>query len=389
MPASTLPPIEQMLDRLFAAPSVSSMIPAYDSSNRAVVETLADWCETLGAAVEVLAIPDAPGKSNLVATFGRGDGGLILAGHTDTVPWDDGLWNFDPLRATVDGDRIYGLGAADMKSFFAIALDVLRELDIGRLDAPVVLIATADEESTMSGARALADAGAPRARHAMIGEPTGLKPVRLHKGIMMEALRVVGRSGHSSDPSFGHNAIEGMHLVLAAIEDWREELQREHHDARFAVPVPTLNFGHIRGGDNPNRIAPNCELQLDLRPLPGMDIDELRASLRERARQALAGTAFTLETEALFGGVPALETPADAEIVAAAERLTGHAAEAVAFATEGPWFRALGAETVILGPGDIAQAHQPDEFLALDRIEPMRGMVRGMVERLCHGRDTA
>ncbi len=334
-------------------------------------------------------MPDAPGKSNLVATLGQGDGGLILAGHTDTVPWDDGSWKHDPLRATFDGDRVYGLGAADMKSFFALVLDVLRTVDPSTLTAPVILVATADEESTMSGARALAAAGVPRARHALIGEPTGLKPVRLHKGIMMESLRVIGHSGHSSDPSYGHNAIEGMQRVIEAVSAWRAGLQREHSDARFAVPVPTLNYGHIHGGDNPNRICPSCELQLDLRPLPGMDIEALRDDLRACARAALDGTAFTLETEALFGGVPALDTPADAAVVLAAERLTGHAAEAVAFATEGPWFAELGAETVILGPGDIAQAHQPDEYLALDRIEPMRTLIGAMVARLCTGRDAA
>ena len=161
-----------MFDQLFAAASVSSMIPAYDTPNRAPIELLAAWAEDLGFAVEIQPIDTAPGKFNLVATLGQGDGGLVFAGHTDTVPWDEGLWRHDPLRATFADGRVYGLGAADMKGFFALLLDALRGLDAGRLAAPVIVVATADEESTMSGARALAARGAPRARHALIGEPT-------------------------------------------------------------------------------------------------------------------------------------------------------------------------------------------------------------------------
>src|SRR5690606_13520695 len=112
-----------------------------------------------------------------------------------------------------------------------------------RLREPVIIVATADEESTMSGARALAARGGPRARHALIGEPTGLRPVRQHKGILMESVRVVGRSGHSSDPALGANAIDGMQRVITALADWRAALQRDHRDDSFAVPVPTMNFG--------------------------------------------------------------------------------------------------------------------------------------------------
>jgi len=372
-----------MLDRLFAAPSVSSMIPAHDTSNLQVIELLAEWTEALGFTNSVDAIDGAPGKYNLVATLGRGQKGLVLAGHTDTVPWDQGSWHHDPFRATFTGDRVYGLGAADMKSFFALALDTLRSLDANTLAAPLILVATADEESTMSGARALTTASTSSPRNALIGEPTGLRPVRAHKGIMMEALRVIGHSGHSSNPALGHNAIEGMQKVMDALIAWRRELQATHNDAQFLVPVPTMNLGHIHGGDNPNRICPSCELQLDLRPLPGMDIEALRVELRQRAQRAIEGTGFTLEHQALFGGVPPMATSPASDLVRAAERMTGNSAEAVAFATEAPYFAALGAETVVLGPGDIEQAHQPDEFLLLDRIAPMQRVLSSMVETFC------
>src|SRR5690606_4841672 len=160
---------------------------------------------------------------------------------------------------------------------------------------------------------------------------------RQHKGILMESVRVLGHAGHSSDPSLGANAIEGMHAVIGALMGWRAELQREHRDDAFAVPVPTMNFGHVHGGDNPNRICAACGLQFDLRPLPGMDPDALRAAFRARVEAALDGTPFGVEFGALLGGVPPLATPADAPIVRAVEALTGAEAGSVAFATEGPF----------------------------------------------------
>jgi acetylornithine deacetylase len=346
-----------------------------------MVDLLGDWAESVGFSVDIRPVADAPGKFNLVAVMGKGAGGLVLAGHTDTVPFNAELWSHEPLGATFEDGRVYGLGASDMKGFFALALEAA--VRAPGLRAPLVLVATADEESTMSGARALAASGLAGARQAVIGEPTGLRPVRAHKGIMMESLKVTGRSGHSSDPSLGLNAIEGMQRVLGALAEWREELSRSHRDAAFTVPQPTMNFGHIHGGDNPNRICQDCELHLDLRPLPGMDIEALRDELRMRASAALDGTGFTLAHAGLFGGVPAMQTAADASIVRATEHLTGYAAETAAFATEAPYFQALGAETVVLGPGDIAQAHQPDEYLSLDRIEPMAAILDGLITRYC------
>ena len=235
----------------------------------------------------------------------------------------------------------------------------------------------------MSGAQALARANAPLGRHAIIGEPTGLKPVRLHKGIMMDAVRITGRSGHSSDPSLGNNALEGMHRVMSELIDWRRELQQRHRNPLFQVPVPTLNLGHIHGGDNPNRICAHCELHIDLRPLPGMDLRELRGEMQQRLHSRLEGSGLELEFEELFSGIPAMETDAAAPIVQAAEQLTGHSAEAVAFGTEGPYLNALGMDTIILGPGDIDQAHQPDEYLALERIPPTLELLDRFIQRFC------
>ncbi len=379
----SLPSIEHMVKALIAAPSVSSVSRQWDQGNEEVIVLLDTWARLRGFRTEVISIPGHPGKLNLVASAGAGPDGLVLAGHTDTVPYDPGLWSFDPLRLTESGGRLYGLGTSDMKAFFALALEAVRDLDLGGLKHPLVLLATADEESSMCGAQRLVDLHLRLGRHAVIGEPTGMRPVRMHKGIAMESIHVHGRSGHSSDPSLGLSALEGMHRVIGAILDWRSELQRQHRDEAFRVAVPTLNLGHIHGGDNPNRICGDCELHIDLRPLPGMRLAELRETLRGRIERILEGSGLRFEIKPLFGGIEAMETPADAAIVRAAEELTGHSAEAVAFGTEAPYFRALGLETLVLGPGDIEQAHQPDEYLLASRIGPTVDLLRGLIRRFC------
>jgi len=174
-----------------------------------------------------------------------------------------------------------------------------------------------------------------------------------------------------------------MYTVLGTLITWRKELQARHHSPFFAVPVPTLNLGHIHGGDNPNRICASCDLHIDLRPLPGMDLQELRDELRGRVVGVLQDTGIEVEFEALFEGIPAMETPANARIVQLAEKLTGHAPEAVAFGTEAPYLARLGMETVILGPGDIAQAHQPDEFIRLDRLSPTVDLLKSLINTVC------
>ncbi|MDN3516078.1 acetylornithine deacetylase [Aquisalimonas lutea] len=377
------PSLIQMLRELIAIPSVSSANPALDQGNRAVVDRLAGWLEDLGFAVEIQPVPGGDDKANLIATLGRGEGGLVLAGHTDTVPFDDTGWSADPFTLTERDGRLYGLGTSDMKSFLALMLEAVRDLRAGDLNAPLVVLATADEESGMAGARALVDAERRLGRHAVIGEPTGLQPVHVHKGVLAEAIRVRGHSGHSSDPALGNSALEGMHRVLSDILAWRQQLQSRNVDRRFQVPVPTVNLGFIHGGDNPNRICAHCELHIDIRPLPGMSLEDLRGVLAQRLPRVLGETGLSVTMESLSPGLPALETHRDAAIVRAAEALTGSQARAVAFGTEAPYLRQLGMDVVILGPGDIAQAHQPDEYLDAGRLAPTVSLLQGLIRRFC------
>lgn len=372
-----------MLKTLIATPSVSSTQTAQDMSNASVIEALSEWMESLGYSTRTLPVPAHPGKYNLIGTRGAGHGGLVLAGHTDTVPYDDDGWQSDPFILSERDNRYYGLGTSDMKSFLALALEAARGFDARQFNHPLIMLATADEETSMSGARALIANDLAHARYAIIGEPTGLRPIHQHKGMMMERIVFKGQSGHSSDPALGNNALEGMHGLIRELLEFRSNLQKHNVQPAFEIPVPTLNLGHIHGGDNPNRICGECELQIDLRPLPGMQLSALRKNLREIADGVAERRGLKAQVESMFPGIEAMQTSADSPVVQAATKLTGHAPATVAFGTEGPFLNRLGIDSLILGPGDIDQAHQPNEFLAMDRIQPTIELLRKFIHQFC------
>lgn len=380
------PDMVTMLTELIACPSVSCTAAHWDQSNLNVIEKLEGWLAGLGFATEVMPVPGQPGKANLIATLGSGPGGLVLSGHTDTVPYNAELWSSDPFKLTEKDNRFYGLGTCDMKGFFPIAIEAARKFAGQKqqpLQQPLIILATADEESSMSGARALAEAGRPKARYAVIGEPTSLRPIYMHKGMMMEQVRVKGSAGHSSDPSLGASALDAMHSVLGELIQFRKELQRDYQNSDFRVSVPTLNLGCIHGGDNPNRICGACEVEYDLRPLPGMSADLLRESIAKRLQPLNQQFGVEIATEALFPGIPPFQNDRFSELVSTAEKLTGYQAEAVAFGTEAPFLQQLGMDTIVMGPGSIDQAHQPDEYLALDQIKPTVAVLEQLIGKYC------
>ena len=377
-----VPPPLEMLKTLVGEPSVSCTDRERDQGNLGVVEHLAGWLEDLGFEVEVLPLPEKPGKGNLIARRGGGGGGgLVLAGHTDTVPCDEALWRDDPFSLLERDGRYYGLGSCDMKGFFPLALAAAQRHADSKLAQPLTIVATADEESSMDGARYLAARGVPKAAAAVIGEPTGMRPIRAHKGVAMLSIAVQGASGHSSNPALGDNALEGMHRVMGALLEFRAQLAQRHVDTAFEVPTPTLNLGCLRAGDNPNRICGHAELQIDLRLLPGMDTPTVVDDLRACVEAAGGTTPTTVYTK--FNPVSPYETPAEGALVGALEKLSGQRAGAVAFGTEAPFFQSLGMETVVFGPGSIDQAHQPDEFLDARQLRPMEDALTGLITEYC------
>jgi acetylornithine deacetylase len=356
------------LTQLVKTPSISSTDARWDMSNLAVVELLAQWLTPLGFVCQILPIPKYPGKANLIAQRGTGPGGLVLAGHTDTVPCNPERWAQDPFTLTERQGRLYGLGATDMKGFFPCVLAAIEQIQQAPLKQPIIILATADEESSMSGARALQKQGFPKARAAIIGEPTGLKPIRMHKGILLHAVEVIGDAGHSSNPALGNNAIEAMHSVTTELLNFRAEIQRDFNHDGFSFPKPSLNLGCIHGGDNPNRICGRCELLFDLRPLPGMNLQALQEDIRLRLEPIAQRTQTKIALKELSAGIEPFEEPADSELVRHLEAWSGHSAEAVNFATEAPFLQQLGMQTIVCGPGFIDQAHQPDEYIPLEHI---------------------
>lgn len=386
VPEVKLPPFINLLDELVRIPSISSPAADWDQGNLEVIQKLAKWFDALGFSIEIMHLPHAPDKANLIATLGTGDNGLVLAGHTDTVPYDQTRWQTDPFKLNEQNQKLYGLGTCDMKGFFPIIIEALRALHGAKLKQPLIVLATADEESSMSGARALAGKSKPGqliGRAAVIGEPTSIRPIRMHKGILMESISVTGRSGHSSNPDLGCNALEGMQSVMTKLLNFRSAIQQSHQNSFFDIPVPTLNLGRIHGGDSPNRICGHCELSFDLRPLPGMDILKLRQEIEQLSQEAAKQTGTQIEIQHLIEDVPPFETGAETELVELCERLTGSDAEAVAFATEAPFLNELGFETIVMGAGSIDQAHQPNEFLALDQINPMATVLQKLIAHYC------
>lgn len=382
-----IPDLKLLLNDLLSTPSISCTSPDIDQGNRHVIDILASWFEDLGFDCQIQTLDTQKNKANLIATLGTGNNGLVLAGHTDTVPYDEERWQFNPFKLSEKDNRFYGLGSCDMKSFFAVILEALKNIDLNKINQPLIILATADEETSMSGAKAIAKHGSSlginNARYAVIGEPTNMQPVRMHKGMMMEAIQLTGQAGHSSNPALGNNALEAMHKVISELLNWRDVLQNKYRNPMFEVPVPTINFGHIHGGDNPNRICGSCELQIDIRPLPGMKISDLRYDMQQRLKHVLHETGIQFKTVPLFDGVDAMETDKNSTLVKLAEKMTGTEAQAVAFGTEAPYYSAMGLETIVMGPGSIQQAHQPDEYIEMSSLNPAVDIIRQLIVHYC------
>ena len=385
-----IPDIKSLINQLLSIPSISCTSAEIDQGNLQVIHQLANWFESLGFHCQVQVLDSKKSKANLIATLGSGNNGLVLSGHTDTVPYDDSRWQFDPFAATEKDDRLYGLGSCDMKSFFAVIIEALKTVDLNRINQPLIILATADEETSMSGAKAIArhadKLGINNARYAVIGEPTGLRPVRMHKGMMMESIQLVGQAGHSSDPALGNNALEAMHRVMTELLSWRDELQSKYNNPLFEVPVPTMNFGHIHGGDNPNRICGSCELQIDIRPLPGMKLSDLRTEMQQRLKHVLQGSGIKFKTIPLTDGFGAMDTDKNSEIVRLAEKMTGTESQIVAFGTEAPYYNDIGLQTIVMGPGSINQAHQPDEYIEMKALDPAVDIIRQLIQHYCYSK---
>ena len=378
--------------RLVAFDTVST------ASNVACAEYLADLLDDAGWQVR-LHREQAPGadKASLVAWTGPPvAGGLALSGHMDVVPHaDQPGWTRDPLALGSDGERIYGRGVADMKAFLAQCIVLARELDRSRLVRPLVLLFTCDEDTGCLGAARLVPhlrgllGEVPLPGECLIGEPTGFEVFIAHKGHVRLTVRIDGRGGHSSRPDLGTNAIAAMAEAAAELNLLEQELLgRTTPEDRLLFPefpAAAINLGLIAGGTADNMIADRCELTIGLRPLPGDDPVELVREVEHRMREAVRRRFPAAELSLVERGItPAMSSPPDGRLAQTLAELTGCGhLRGAPFATDGGRFEAVGLHSVICGPGELEQAHRPDESLPVAHLRRGAELIRDVVARLC------
>jgi acetylornithine deacetylase len=373
-------------ERLSAALAILDRLVAFDTvsarSNFELIDWVAEYLAGYG-------IPSArssarAGKANLYATIGSADtGGVLLAGHTDVVPVAGQEWRSDPFRLAERDGRLYARGAADMKGFIALVLALVPAAVRQPLKAPLHLAFTHDEETGCFGAPALIEGlpqGVGRPRLAIVGEPTSLEIANRQKGCAFFRTRVTGRDGHSSAPGRGVNAIAAAAEIIGEIGRLAAAAAgRTRPDSGFDPPHTTLSIGTIRGGAAVNIIARDCEFEWDLRSLPDENATALKsevdrfiaADLLPRMRAVFPGAAVETETIVF---VPPLMAEAGSPAEALARRLTGaNTTTTVSFASEAGLYQQAGIPAVVCGPGSIAVAHQPDEYIA--RAELAAGQV--------------
>ena len=340
-------------------------------------------------------------QANLVAWVGppRADG-LIISGHIDTVPFDGQPgWEREPLKLELAGDRIYGRGTTDMKGFIAECIDAARTLDSARLKRPLVFVFTASEEVGCLGAHSVAPAlkqilgETPVPRLAWIGEPTSWGVSHAHKSIVSFGVTVRGIGGHSGAPAKGVNAIAVMARIVDTIGRYQQELAARRPAKYLEIfpdaPCDVLNFGTVQGGIALNMIAEECKLRISYRTLPDADPLDVYREIGRRI-DALdgydyAGREHRAKIEiGLLNVVPPLDSPRGTALEAALFDVTGAKTSGGAlYATDGGWFTSSGITSLICGPGDLEQAHQPNEHVRRDAFERGTAMIHKVVDRLC------
>lgn len=359
------------------------------NSNLPLAEFVCDYLDRPG--VRISRIPSADGtKTNLLIEAGPesvAGRGLVLSGHMDVVPAEEPGWQSDPFALTEIGDSYVGRGAADMKGFLALALNRFAPLEPSRLHHPLVLLFTYDEEIGTLGARRFIESwSTPETlpRDTIIGEPTSLRVVRLHKGMLRLRLGFEGRAAHSGYPHLGRNAIEPAARAIVALSELRRilEAERPAHGEHFPeVPFAALNVGTISGGSAMNVIPDRCVVELGIRLLPGMPAADMMARIRDTVATALPGEAFSLDQ---LGESPAMMLGEDAPIhrrmCAAVGQRQSHS---VAFATDAGWFQRIGLQCVLFGPGSIEVAHRPNEFVPITELRRAGEVLERLVRQAC------
>jgi acetylornithine deacetylase len=365
-------------------------------SNLALIHWVRDWLAGHGV-VSTLTFDDERRKANLFATLPAHDGnadtgGIVLSGHTDVVPVDGQPWDTDPFAATPVGDKVHGRGVTDMKSFSATGLAFVPELLRRGLRQPVHFALSYDEETGCIGVhRLLADIVARGVAPAgcIVGEPTGMQVVVAHKGKKAWRCRVRGFEAHSSLTPMGVNAVQiGCDIVAFLTQKARAFRDRGGFDDAYDVPFTTVHTGVIRGGTAVNIIPRDCHFDFEIRHLPFDDPDAFFADVRTYAesllpemRKVAADTWIEFDH---LSTLPGFDTGGDSAIAALGHHCNGaHDHGKVSFGTEASLFHNAGIPTIICGPGHIAQAHQPNEWVAVEQLARCEAFMRRLADRVC------
>jgi acetylornithine deacetylase len=374
----------EMLARLIAFPTVS------DRSNLDLIGFVQSWLADLG--VNAVRVPDPTGeKAALIACVGpAAEGGVVLSAHTDVVPVEGQEWSADPFTLAERGGRLHGRGTCDMKGFAAIALALVPEMLAAPLARPVILALSYDEETGCLGAPPMIEAmlgAVPRPAAVIVGEPSGMRVVTGHKGSWGFRAHVRGHEVHSSLIHTGVSAV----MAACGMVDWMAQAMagnaRIASANGFDPPYTTIHVGLIRGGTANNITARDCTFSGEIRLLPTETVADWKARvLAEAARREAelkaihpdAAITFASRME-LPGFLPEPDSPAER----LARALTGdNASHVVSYQTEAGHFQDRGLPTVVCGPGSIAQAHQPDEFITVDQLDAGTEFVRRLIRHL-------
>ncbi len=372
-----MPPMSAEQGTVYTPLELLARLVAFDTTscknNLGLIAFVDDYLSGHGVASRRIVSDDGQ-KSSLYATIGPdGEGGVALSGHTDVVPVDGQNWTSDPFRVRAEGGKLYGRGTADMKGFIASVLAAVPAFRKRRLKKPIHIALSYDEEIGCIGVRPMiAELGRelPKPRIVIVGEPTSMRVVDAHKGPVRWQVDVVGRAAHSSMAHLGVNAVTYATRLIGELERLEQELKQRVIDIRFEPPYSTLQVTKIDGGTATNIVPVSCSFVFDIRALPGLDPGEIETRLRRFAETRCLPEMREIAPEAGIhiaraNAVPPFGAERASEAVALALRLTGqNETFGVSYGTEAGLFQEAGAPAVVCGPGDIAQAHTADEWIA-------------------------
>jgi len=377
----------EILDRLVAFPTVSR------DSNLELVAWVEEYLASHG--VSSVRVPDETGtKSALYANVGpEVEGGVVLSGHTDVVPVDGQAWDTDPFVVTERGGKLFGRGTCDMKGFDAVALAAVPKALKAGVKRPLQIALSYDEEVGCVGAPPMIDemvGHLPKASAVIVGEPSMMKTVTGHKGSAGYDIHVRGFEVHSSILHTGVSAI----MYGAKLIEWANQMNAENQAKEpsaaasvFTPPWTTLHVGMIKGGTAHNITAKDCHFDLDFRFVPGDDVagwkqhffDEV-ATLEAQMQAVHPDTSITVEK---YFEIPGLAPEANGTAEQLVRAISGdNAGHVVSYGTEAGQFQERGYSAVVCGPGDIAQAHQPNEFIETAQFDAGVDFIDRLIERL-------